>query len=127
MHVRSQYLVRLKVFIRETGFFTTRKRSLGQGNIFQLSVILFIGGSAPVHAGIHPPDQRHTPTLHRADPPGADTPRSRPPRGDTPYCSASWETGNKRAVRILLECILVQSSVLFQGCAHFGEFLLFFT
>ena len=49
-----------------------------------LSVILFTGGgvSAPVHAGIHPPDQRQTP-------PG--------PEADTPL----W------AVRILLECILV--------------------
>ena len=47
--------------------------------------------SASVHAGIHPP-------------PGADTPRA-----DTlpPEQCMLGDTGNTRAVRILLECILV--------------------
>ena len=48
-----------------------------------------------------PPENRHLP---RADtqPRGPDTPRSRHP----PKCMLG-DTGNKRAVRILLECILV--------------------
>ena len=49
-----------------------------------LSVILFTGGSASVHAGIPPPQSRHPPgsrhpqgtdTPQGADPPGADTPQ----------------------------------------------------
>ena len=101
-----------------------------------LSVILFTGvggggGDCPVHAGIHtpqeqtaprskqswsthpleqtPPKSRHPP---REDtPPGEDTPllgADTPIGADTP--PAQWmlgDTGNKRAVRILLECILV--------------------
>ena len=76
-----------------------------------LSVILFMGGGGlpqcilgytytPRTRGRHPlPDQRQTPPPR----PEADTPRSRHPReqcmlGDT----------DKRAVRILLECILVE-------------------
>ena len=49
-------------------------------------------GSAPLHAGIH------TPTLGRHPPPRQTQP---PPSGATGYGV------NKRAVRILLECILV--------------------
>ena len=48
----------------------------------------------PLHAGIHPPGQTATPW--------ADPPRQTPPLG-----SACWDTVNKQAVRILLECILV--------------------
>ena len=71
------------------------------------------GGSAPVHAGIHPPpnpDQRQTPPGPKADTPGpkADTPSG--PKADTPqtksrHPSARWLL--LRTVRILLECILV--------------------
>ena len=62
---------------------------LGQGYVFtRVCDSVQVGGrgrgSASVHAGIHPP--------------GADTPREQCMLGDT---------GNKRAVRILLECILV--------------------
>ena len=56
------------------------------------------GGSAPLHAGIHSLDQRQA---------RADTP---PPRGQAPSPPAQCtlgDTGNKRAVRILLECNLV--------------------
>ena len=52
------------------------------------------GVSAPLHTGVHPLG-RH---------PQADTPSS---WADTPLCSACWDTVNKRAVRIPLECILV--------------------
>ena len=92
-----------------------------------LSVILFMGeGCLPqCMLGYTPPE---------ADLPGADTPGSRhlprsshppkeqtPPGADTPPADTPWEqtlpappaqcmlgdTGNKRAGRILLECILV--------------------
>ena len=36
-----------------------------------------------------------------------------PPRADTPLHSACWDIVNKRAVRILLECILVMQMLLF--------------
>ena len=50
----------------------------------------------PVHVGIHPPVQcmlGYTPRAVHA--------------GIHPPCSAYWDTVNKRAARILLECILV--------------------
>ena len=99
--------------------------SWGKVMFLHVSVILFTGGSASVHAGIHPqtrhppwtrppagpdiPDQiRHSPrTRHPpgAYPPGIRhlLPRSRHP----PEQCIVGDTGNKRAVRILLECILV--------------------
>ena len=79
----------------ESTFITTRKRSLRRLCFHRcLSVH---GGSAPLHAGIHT-------TLSRP-PPQADTPTW----ADTPsrLRSAWWDAVNKRAVRILLECILV--------------------
>ena len=78
------------------------------------------GVSVPLHAGIHIP--RQTPPLSdtpprqtppRQIPPWADTPGQTPPPADTPPArhpslpSACWDTVNKRAVRILLECILI--------------------
>ena len=51
-----------------------------------------------------PPGSRH--------PPRADTAREQtpPPGADTPPSQCMlWDTGNKRAVRILLECILVDN------------------
>ena len=75
----------------------------GKVIFLHLSVILFTGGSAPLHAGIHPP-------------PGADTPqdqRQAPPRSRSPPVQYMLgDTGNKRAVRILLECNLVKSMQL---------------
>ena len=59
--------------------------------------------SSSMHAEIHiPPGSRHPPEV---DPPKAD-----PSEADTPPPSAQCmlgDTGTKRAVRILLECILV--------------------
>ena len=83
-----------------------------------LSVILSTGGgSAPLHAKIHPRDQRqvppsppkeqaHTPRDQRQVP----SPQSRPPPEQIPPPPAQCmlgDTGNKRAVRIILECNLV--------------------
>ena len=63
-----------------------------------VSVILFTGQGSDTH----PPD-RHPPGRH---PPG-QTP---PPRQTPPLRSACWDTVNKRAVRILLECNLVHGA-----------------
>ena len=49
---------------------TSRKRSLGQGNILHLSVILFTGGVP----GQVPPGQVHPPWQVHPDPPGRYTP-----------------------------------------------------
>ena len=71
------------------------------------------GGSAPLHAGIHPPEQTPSGSRHphrpgtppRADTPlEADTPRTRHP--PAVQCMLG-DTGNKRGVRILLKWILV--------------------
>ena len=74
-----------------------------------VSVILFTGGSAPLHAGIHPRDQRQTPPG-----PEAGTPLPPGPEAGTPpplQCILG-DTGNTRAVRILLECNLVIICIL---------------
>ena len=78
-------------------FVTTRKQSLQRLCFYTcLSVILFTGGDVCLSAcwDTHPPGQ--TPPLDRH--PRADTPPAQCMLGDT---------GNKRAVRILLKCILV--------------------
>ena len=79
-------------------------------------------GSAPVHAEMHthPPgpeadtlwDQRQTPWDQRQAPPPsqvpeAGTPPTGPEAGTPQEQCVLGNTGNKRAVRILLECILV--------------------
>ena len=89
-------------------------------------------GSASVHAGLYPPDPpdqtppgpdppeqtppqtrppgtRHPPRTRH--PPGANPPRTRhPPGADTPPPGSRLQhTVNERPVRILLECILVES------------------
>ena len=70
------------------------------------------GLSTPLHARIHPPDQRQTPPSpgtrgRHPPPPGADTP--------PPKCMLG-DTGNKRVVRILLECILVICPSVYVFC-----------
>ena len=80
------------------------------------------GGSASVHAGIQSPDQ--TPPWDQTKPPRGQTPpRSRPPGirpptpgadphgPDAPEQCMLGDMGNKRAVRILLECILVENKL----------------
>ena len=86
-------------------FITARKRSCGEVMFLQLSVILFTGGSASVHAGIvHPPRSRSP--LGRAPPPL--------PRANTPLTQCMLgDTVNKRAICILLECNLVSNKGAF--------------
>ena len=60
-----------------------------------------------------PPRQVHPPG--QVNPPGRYTPQGRyTPRAGTPPNSACWDTVNKRRVRILLECILVYSTIFTQ-------------
>ena len=101
-----------------------------------LSVILFTGGVSAIPLDRHPPLGRPPRQTHpwqtppRQTSPWADTPPGRhPPCSDTPHAqtcwdtptpaqcmlgytsllrSACWDTVNKRAVSILLECILVE-------------------
>ena len=93
--------------------FTARKRSLGQGNIFTPVC-------HSVHGQVHPPG-RYTPwnryTPQTRYPPGQVHPLGRyTPQVGTPpdqvhpldQVHPPGDTGNKRAVRILLECILVE-------------------
>ena len=99
---RIRYLPQTK--LREGNVFTARKRSLRRLCFYTcLSVILFTGW-------IHSPG-RYTPPPASA-PLGRYTPPARYPQQVHPMCSACWDTVNKRAVRIPLECILVHLSVI---------------
>ena len=96
--------------------FTARIRSLRR-LCFHRCLSVHGGVSAPLHAGLHPPGQipppgRHPPGRQPTPPPGrhsplADTPCPVHAGIHTPLCSACWDTVNKRAVRIPLECIFV--------------------
>ena len=85
----------------------------GRVIFLHLSVILFTGGvPGQVHPpGRYPPGQVHPPgsqyTPWQVPPPGKYTPWQVHPLGRYPPNSACWVMVNKRAVRILLECILV--------------------
>ena len=73
------------------------QRSWGKVMFSHVSVILFTRGvSTTLPPGQTPP---------RQTPPWADTPPEQTP------CSACWDMVNKRAVRILLECNLVDSNL----------------
>ena len=88
-------------------FFTTRKPSLGQGNVLHQCVILFTGGTGVC---ANPPPQRCRPPWGWADPPGVgQTPSQVGQRPLPGWADPPPDTVNKRAVRILLECILVPS------------------
>ena len=71
--------------------------------------------SASVHAGIHPPEQ--TPPWEQTHPPEQTPP---PPGADTPLLAQCMlgDTGNKRAVCILLECILVSLAATYSLFLH---------
>ena len=89
---------------RSQTVFTACKQSLRRLCFYIcLLVILFTGGvSALVHTWIHP--------LGADTPPGQTPPLEQTPHGQSPPPRAQCmqgDTGNKRAVRILLECILV--------------------
>ena len=78
-----------------------------EGYVFT-DVCLSTGGVCPIACWIPSPPHRH---------PQTDTPLGRhplgqtPPWADTPLSSACWDTVNKRAVRIPLECILVYFTI----------------
>ena len=77
--------------IRAKYIFTARNEVGARLCFLHVSVILFTGGGLPqCMLGYHPPEQT---------PPGTTYPPEQCMLGDT---------GNKQAVRILLECILVQ-------------------
>ena len=124
--------------------FTGRNEVVAKVIFLHLSVILFTGGSASVHAGIPPPPgTRQTPPGPGRPPPGpgrppwdqADTPgpgrppqtRQTPPRPGRPPPDQADPPGTRqtppgpdrlqhtvyeRPVRILLECILVNSKIM---------------
>ena len=76
------YKFRLRFFAFNK-FFIARKRSLRRLCFYTCLLVILLTGegvSAPVHAGIHPPDPRPGPETD--DPPGADRP---------PLYSACWE------------------------------------
>ena len=96
-------------------FITACKRSLGQGNIFRSvcqEFYLSTGESASVHAGIPPPRRGRDPQ----DQAPISWDQVHPPRPGTPSeQSMLGDTVNERAVRILLECILVFHGI--EGCS----------
>ena len=71
--------------------------------MFSLVSVCPRGVSAPLHARIHSPPGSEADTPRQTPPPWADN----PPGQTTPLRSACWDTVNKRAVRMPLECILV--------------------
>ena len=91
---------------------TTHERSCRQVMFLHLSVILFteeVGIPACItgHMGRHPPGQAPHPQAD-TPPPWADTPQGRLPQGRHPRPPGRHpHVVNERAVRILLECILV--------------------
>ena len=106
---------------------TVHKRSLRRLCFYtSLSVILFTGGVPgqvpprqvslgryPLPRLVHSPRQVHPPRQVHL-PPGRYTPpgQVQPARVGTPHGhSGCWDTVNKRAVRIPLECILVHVNV----------------
>ena len=81
----------LQDFILFLSIFTARKQSLRQGNVFTpVCDSVHGGGSAPLHAGIHPlgrhPLDRHPLGRH----PQADTPRQTPPGQTPPRQTPPW-------------------------------------
>ena len=89
-------------------------RSCGKVMFLHLSVMLFTGMSAthtppladpPPHLDRHPLGRYPSP---RQAPPLGKHPWANTPLGRHPLCSACWDTVNKRAVRILLECNLAR-------------------
>ena len=85
------------------------QRSWGKVMFLHVSVILFTGGGLP-HCMLRytPPDQKQAPTQSR-HPLGSGTPGTRHPPA---HCMLG-DTGNKRAVCILLECNLVNFKLTF--------------
>ena len=110
-YIRCHHYIQRDMFVepKKSVCFYRPQRSWGKAIFSQAYVILFIGGSASVHAGIPPPwagtllPQEQAPPRSR-HPPEQAPPRSRPP---PPAQSMLGDTVNARVVRILLECNLV--------------------
>ena len=88
--------------MKSVDIITARKRSLRRLCFYTcLSVILFTGGCLPqcMLGNTPTPGNRHKPPPH----PGADTTQEEA----SPAQCMLGDAGNKRVVRILLECILV--------------------
>ena len=110
--------VRLGPVVYASFVLTGRNEVVAKVMFLHLSVILFTGGSASVHAGIPPPSpEARTPLPRSTHPPGSTHPHlpgsTHPhPPGSThpPPGSRLRHTVNERPVRILLECILVLSA-----------------
>ena len=85
------------IYVTDTHFITASKRSLRQGNIF-----------APVCHSVHRGGVPGKVPTRAGTPPGRYTPPAGTPAASTPGNACS-DTVNKRAVRILLECILVDN------------------
>ena len=88
------------------------QRSCGKLKFLHLSVILFTVGGSATHTPQIPPGRqplgKHPLDRHPSDRhPSGQTPPGQTPPGRHPLRSAFWNTVNKRAVRILLECISV--------------------
>ena len=93
---------------RPKAIVTVHKRSWGKVIFSEARVKNSVHGGQgclPIACWDTPPDQRQTPPPGSRHPPGSRP----PPRADTPATAQCMlrDTSNKRAVRILLECILV--------------------
>ena len=122
VHTNGVYCyVRALYLFSSSYIFTARKRSLGQANVFTPVCHSVYGGVCPTPLDADPlPGLDRPPPPPDADPPGVgQTPpgcRPRPRVGKTPLDATPppgvgqtnpTDTVNKRAVRILLECILL--------------------
>ena len=111
-NVRKFFFYFSKMYILTTAtifhspFITARKRSLGQGNVFTPACDSVHRGCLThcmlgyTHPLVRPPQQT---------PLGRHPYLDRHPPGHTPLFWILWDTVNKRAVRILLDCTLVAS------------------
>ena len=78
----------------------------GKVMFLYLSVILFTGGSAPLHAGIHPPGPEAGTPQGQTPPQEQTHPRSR-----SPWRSACWEI-RATTLQLQLECNLVIEKIV---------------
>ena len=98
----------VNIFVGYYKFITARKRSLGQGNILHLFVILFTGGgSASVHDGIPHPPPGPAP-LGPGTPPGSDTPPDQAPPS-TEHAGRYGQRGGVTYPTGMQSCYVVKS------------------
>ena len=110
-------------------YLLTPATKLGQNYVYtRVCDSVHRGGSAPLHAGIHPrargrhppPGSRHSPSPRTRNPSEQTPPRTRhppgtrhshPPGADPPAQCILGDMGNKRTARILLESNLVSNKL----------------